>query len=273
MAKSSKSSWTKSGSWSIGWVSFSYSSSWGKTTYNVWGKSYNSAQSAANAIKSSSWYDSSKWLVRWSSSWGSSFVDPSVLHDQHMGMSNEDIAKKWWGTDANGNSWSSTAWWTKVLQALNKNNRVYWTWGYTEYNPNTGLYSKPSSSSSSSTAWDVVWKYWDASYKNYTNAFNNYKSQWMSDEDARSQASKLLENENLLNSKSDDDIAIETQNSEEDVDTTDYDELFNWADEDWRDDYFYDRLYSSKEWNDLTNQVSDLNAQLQANEVWRSSSL
>lgn len=233
-----RNTWTsKNWTWSVSlsnWASIWYTTVWWKSTYSYWGKTYSDAKSAVNAASSYSWW-SSKWGSSSSRGSGSSFVDPSVLQDQHMGMSNEDIAKKWWGTDANGNSWSSTAWWTKVLQALNKNNRVYWTWGYTEYNPNTGLYSKPSSSSSSSTTSDVVWQYWDASYKNYTNAFNNYKSQWMSDEDARSQASKLLENENLLNTKSDDDIAMETQ-ADDDEDAR-LNDLFYWLDLEWDDEY------------------------------------
>ena len=284
---------SKSGSWSIGWVSFSYSTSWGKTTYNVWGKSYSSAQSAANAIKSSSWYDSSKWLVRWSSSsswWSSSsssssssksgssgwtyFVDPSVLQDQHMGMSNEDIAKKWWWTDASWNSWSSTAWWTKVLQALNKNNRVYWTGWYTEYNASTWLYSKPSSSSkssssSTSTQNDVVGQYWDASYRNYTNAYNNYKSKWMSDSDARREAAKLLENEDLLKTKSDEDIAIETQKNEEDE--RDPMDVINDIYQEWDEEYEdnseeFDELIW--DWADeYERKIADLESQLESNTV------
>ena len=269
--KSSNKSW----SGTIGWVKVSYTSSWWKTTYNVWWKSYSDVKSAANAIKNSSWfskswpYINSKWQSFWnnSSRW-SSFVDPSVLHDQYMGMSNEDIAKKWWWTDASWNSWSSTAWWTKVLQALNKNNRVYWTGWYTQYNPSTWLYSKPASSTSSSSQKDTIWQYWDASYKNYTNAYNNYKSQWMDEEAARRQAAKLLENEDLLSTKSDDIIYEEPTNDDEDFDYLN--DIMNWIEEEWYEEepYYpdYDELFW--DWADrYKRRINELESQLDSNVV------
>ena len=113
--------------WRPSSVTTTNNSTWKSTTKAVWSSS-----------SKSSWSSSSSSSSKNNTSYN--FIDPSVLQDQHMGMSNEDIAKKWWWTDANWNSWSSTAWWTKVLQALNKNNRVYWTGWYTEYNPSTWLY-------------------------------------------------------------------------------------------------------------------------------------
>lgn len=121
-SKSSGSS--KSWSGSIGWVSFSYSTSWGRTTYNVWWKSYSSAQSAANAIKSSSWYDSSKWLVRWwsGSSWSSSSSWTTYKYNSSTGY----YEPVWWSSSSSGSS--GTNWGSKYANNKTYNSLVsqYW---------------------------------------------------------------------------------------------------------------------------------------------------
>lgn len=241
MGKTSSKSSSTSGSWKIGWVSVSYTKSWWKTTYNIWWKSYSDVKSAANAIKSSPWfsknweYTNSKWQSFWNnrSSW-SSFIDPGVLQDQHMGMSASEIASKWW--------WPTEAWQSKVTQALAKHNRTYWSWGYTSYDSNTWLYSKPEWSSS--TTADPASQYSEASYKNYSNAFNKYKSQWMSDADARAQATKLLENEDLLSNNNQDKIAEETQDNNVDANE---DTLYGLLDD---EDYNYDEDVYDQDMND-----------------------
>ena len=243
------------------WTTVSYNKNTG--TFNVNWKTYSNKSDAASAI------NSAKGTSSWSSSSSrsnNSFIDPSVLQDQHMGMSNQDIANKWWGTNKD---WTpNAAWQTKVLQALNKNNRVYWTGWYTNYDSNTWLYSKPStswSSSSSDNSKDTIWQYWDASYKNYTNAFNNYKSQWMSDEDARRKAASLLENEDLLKPKSEEEIAAETQkNDEEDLSWIDDIMWEIWEEEEWEEETpdVNDQLYP--EWRDEFNEKLDRMEQLQS---------
>lgn len=236
-------------------------SSWAATKNSNGSYTINTGKNAGTTIwwssSSSSWSSSSK-------NSGSYFVDPSVLHDQYIGMSNEDMAKKWWWTDASWNSWSSTAWWTKVLQALNKNNRVYWTGWYTEYNPSTWLYSKPASSTSSSSQKDAVWQYWDASYKNYTNAYNNYKSQWMDEEAARRQAAKLLENEDLLSSKSDDIVYEEPTNDDEDFDWLN--DIMNWIEEESYEEEPYYPEFDELIWN-YEKRIEDLESKLESNVV------
>lgn len=82
----------KSGSWSIGWVNFSYTTSWWKTTYTVWGKTYSDAKSAGAAIQNTSGYDKSKWLVRWSTT------------------SNSWWSSSWGSSSGSSKSWGSTSW-------------------------------------------------------------------------------------------------------------------------------------------------------------------
>ena len=199
------------------WTTVSYNKNTG--TFNVNWKTYSSKSDAANAIKNT-WYTSNN-----KRNGGSGFVDVSVLHDQHMGKSNEDIASKWWGPNATVNSVG----WQKVLQALAKNNKVYWTGWYTNYDSKTWLYSKPDGSTTS-TAADPASQYSDASYKNYTNAFNKFKWQWMDDATARSQAAKLLEKEDLISKNNNEKIA---EMSSDNADDFDAESVMNDAMEEW----------------------------------------
>lgn len=186
---------SKSGSWSIGWVSFSYSTSWWKTTYNVWWKSYSSAQSAANAIKSSSWYDSSKWLVRWSSSssssswwssgWSSSsknntsynFVDPSVLHDAQINwLSREQIDAKWW-------TWTSNA-----IDAYDKQYNSWWQTSR-EYWASRSSWWWGSSRSSWWSSVDNAWAPWKSADATSISTMQFW--QWTSDDYQKARNSSL----------------------------------------------------------------------------------
>lgn len=214
----------------------------------------------ANAYNSW-WTKSAKqaWASYWWSSSSSrsntSFVDPSVLQDQHMGKSNAEIASKWWGQNAT----TTSTGWQKVLQALAKNNKVYWTGWYTNYDSNTWLYSKPNSSTTStSTVSDPASQYSDASYKNYTNAFNKFKLQWMDDVTARSQAAKLLEKEDLLSKNNNEKIAEETKFD---------DDSWVWDTLDWifdEGEYTYDEAETPPmneqtfTWDDVVNYANDL---------------
>ena len=102
----------KSGSWSIGWVNFSYTTSWWKTTYTVWGKTYSDAKSAGAAIQNTSGYDKSKWLVRWSTT------------------SNSWWSSSWGSSSGSSKSWSSTGW--SSSSGSTKASGTYrwagWTW-------------------------------------------------------------------------------------------------------------------------------------------------
>lgn len=230
------------------------------------------------------------WSWWWSSSSSRNntsynFVDPSVLHDAQInGSSREQIDAKWWTWTSNvvdkydktynkgwqtswqywasRKSWWSSNWWSSSTQDY-ISSMQFWQWTADDYQKNRN---------------NILWKYYsDLGKYDYNTIYNDLsKNSWFvsaSENDKRATVNRIMEQAanakwwTLTSNKTDDDIAMETQNPEEDIDTTDYDELFNWVDEDWLDDYFYDRLYSSKEWNDLTNQVSDFNRQLQANEV------
>ena len=212
------------------WTKISYNKNTG--TFNVNWKTYSNKSDAASAINSAK--GTSSWSSWWSSSSrrsNTSFVDPSVLHDQHMGKSNTEIASKWGGPDATVTSPG----WQKVLQALAKSNKVYWTGWYQQYNHSTGLYEKPSAelNKANSTAWnmaDPASQYSEASYKNYTNAFNKFKWQWMDDATARSQAAKLLEKEDLLSKNNDEKIA---EMSSDNTDDFDAESVLNWVDLEW----------------------------------------
>lgn len=277
-----KSNW--SGSGTIGGVKVSYSTKNWNTTYTVGKNTYNSASAAANAIKNSSWY--SKWGTTnftsngktysgGSSSSGSSFVDPSVLHDQYMWKTSNEIATKWWGTDSAGNAWAATAQWQKVLQTLNKNNRVYWTGWYTNYNSSTGLYDKPENGwTGVSNTNKTAGQYSDATYQNYTKAYNNLVGKGMDEASARAQASKMIENEDLLGGKTDEQIAAEESQYNQEVADNAIDDLFG---EELGEEYTDEMEEDENEqyWNDLIgdirseyeDRISDLESKLESNVV------
>ena len=297
---------SKSGSWSIGWVSFSYSTSWGKTTYNVWGKSYSSAKSAANAIKSSSWYDSSKWLVRggsssswWSSSWWSSssknntsynFVDPSVLHDAQInGLSREQIDAKWW-------TWTSNA-----VDAYDKTYNKWWQTSWQYWASRKSWWSSSWWSSSWwSSSWDYItsmqfwqwtaddyqknrnntlWKYYsDLGKLDYNSIYNDLsRNSWFAssnENDKRATVNKIMEQAAnakwwTLTGKSDDEIAAEQwYNDEEDFDYLN--DIMNWIEEEWYEEepYYpdYDELFW--DWADrYESRINELESQLNTNTI------
>lgn len=115
-SKSSGSS--KSWSGTFGWVKVSYSTSWGKTTYNVWGKTYNSASSAAAAIKNSSWYSKGGNTTYTTSSW-------KTYTNQ---WSNANLWSSWssWSYGSSGSS--GTNWASKYANNKTYNSLVkqYW---------------------------------------------------------------------------------------------------------------------------------------------------
>ena len=81
----------------------------------------------------------------------------------------------------------------------------------------------------------VLDNYDKASNTNYTNAYNHLRSQGMSDADASAAAAGLLENENLLKTKSDDEIAMETQKNNDDDDYDYLNDITNWEEE-WEEE-------------------------------------
>ena len=221
----------RSWSGSIGWVSVSYSTSWWKTTYKVWNKSYSDVKSAANAIKGSSWYDKSKWLVRWSGWWSTGgwwstktitgwFMQNWKLYNEYSDWTT-GLASEWkWGST--WTSWGSnktiTWWYMQNWKLYNEYSdwssglASEWKWG------NSWWWSSTISNNISSNS-NINDKkkedYTSASWENYTNAYNHYKEQWMNDADARNKASAFLESENLIKWKSDKEIAEETQKSDD----------------------------------------------------------
>ena len=289
MAKSGKSSWTKSGSWSIGWVSFSYSSSWGKTTYNVWGKSYNSASSAANAIKNSKWFDSSIWLVRWSwwssswSWWSSSWSSSSYTYRWAGGSGSwydyasqygnnsayQSLVKQYWANNVHDaldyvTGRAGWEWWTS-----NKSQLAYLlSWGKSTDLKSLSWKSSWSSSLSSTAASWAAEEYTQASVDNYNNAIKHLKSQWYSDADAKAAASGLLE-KSSLNTKSQQQKADEMSviNDTEDEDTipeTNYDpnESPLWYTDDEINDIADSLLWNTEELYDTINKLQEDNLSL-----------
>ena len=239
------------------WSSSSSSSSWWSWKTITGGymqnwKLYNEYSDWTTGL-ASEWKWWSSWWISWISNWTKTitggYMQNWKLYNEYSDWST-GLASEWkWtiNSSSNPNDISSMK---------------FWQWTADDYQKSRN---------------ETLGKYYSGLGKyDYNTIYNDLsKNSWFasaSENDKRATVNRIMEQAAnaswwTLNTKSQDEIATETQNSEEDIDTTDYDELFNWADEDWRDDYFYDRLYSSKEWNDLTNQVSDLNRQLQANEV------
>jgi hypothetical protein len=107
----------------------------------------------------------------------------------------------------------------------------------------------------------VLDNYDRASNTNYTNAYNHLRSQWMSDEEAWAAAAGLLENENLLKTKSDDEIAMETQSNNDDEAIDYMNDIMNWIEEEWDEEDPYD-YHQSQERQDLMWYIDDLKWQV-----------
>lgn len=243
--------------------------------YKSWNKQWaintvNNIKKAANTVTNKVSNNNIGWWSTTTKRNNTTFVDPSVLHDQYMGKSNEEIASKWWGPNATVNSTG----WHKVLQALAKNNKVYWTGWYQQYNHSTGLHEKPNTglNKANSKAWNIAdpaSQYSEASYKNYTNAFNRFKEQWMDDTNARNEAAKLLENENLIKNKTEEEKAAEQAKA---YDDSWLNNVLNWVADYWEwleeAETPEENKVSDEEFDELLGNYLQDNYWISADDLW-----
>ena len=185
-------------------VTSTNNSTWKSRTYSVWGW----------------WWSSSSNKTDWASKYWNNTAYQSLV-------------KKYWAS----NVWSAldymTSWWNIDKSQLNS--IISWKIKY----------SSPTSSVSWWTSWgnNFTDSYTNASVENYNNAINHLKGQGMSDADAKSAASWLLEKQNLMWGKTEEEKAAEmwpVNNQEEERDAMD---TIN--DIMWEDDY-YDDTYSQE---------------------------
>ena len=262
--------------WRPSSVTSTNNSTWASTTRAVWGSSSKSSWSSSSK---SSWSSSS-------SSWWTYKYNPTTGYYERTDWGTNTYAGKWWST--------VTVWWWKVTT-------TWWSWGwssrtvtgwymqnwklYNEYSDwTTGLASESwwawskgntsklsSNISSNSNVWEKKKEdYTSSSWENYTNAYNHYKEQWMSDADARTQASAFLENENLLWWNKKEDAPMIENNDEDEFDPMD---VINWVMEEWEDEYYDDNVYQDYEdlfwdWADrYEKKIADLESQLESQTI------
>ncbi len=193
-----------------------------------------------------------------SSTWSSSSAGKSV--SSLANGSNSTRAKissavssrsSWWSSSSRSSWWSSSAKSVAPLVESSNEHRSNLTNAI-----NDNISSK------------VLDNYDRASNTNYINAYNHLRSKWMSDEDASAAAAGLLENENLLKTKSDDEIAMETQSNNDDEDYDYFNDIINWEDEEEEEPYYpdFDELF----WDYIDRyerRIEDLESQLESNTV------
>ena len=197
-------------------------------------------------------YNATTWYYEptgWSSSnnYASKYANNSTY---------QSLVKQYWANNVHNALDYMSSWWSNKWQLKSI---IWWNSG-----------------SSSTAAWDkktgsLQDNYTTASLSNYNNAINHMKSQGMSEADAKSAASWLLEKQNLLDNKTEEEKAAEMwpmNNGEEERDPMDtMNEVFS-EDE---DPYDY---HQSQEWQDLMweidyykNRVDDLSSQLESNTI------
>lgn len=197
-------------------------------------------------------YNATTWYYEptgWSSSnnYASKYANNSTY---------QSLVKQYWANNVHNALDYMSSWWSNKWQLKSI---IWWN-----------------SSSSSATAWNnKAWSiqdnYTTASLSNYNNAVNHMKSQGMSEADAKSAASWLLEKQNLLDNKTEEEKAAEmwpVNNQEEERDPMDtMNEVF------YEDEDPYD-YHQSQEWQDLMweldyyrDYADNLSSQLESNTV------
>ena len=221
------------------------------TTRRVWwwgwgGWGWSSSNNTTYKYNATTWYYEP---TGWSSSnnYASKYANNSTY---------QSLVKQYWANNVHNALDYMSSWWSNKWQLKSI---IWWNSG-----------------SSSTNAWDkktgsLQDNYTTASLSNYNNAINHMKSQGMSEADAKSAASWLLEKQNLLDNKTEEEKAAEMwpmNNGEEERDPMDtMNEVFS-EDE---DPYDY---HQSQEWQDLMweidyykNRVDDLSSQLESNTI------
>jgi len=234
---------------------------WGRWWSRWWSSSSNS--NTTYKYNATTWYYEPVWWSSWWSRWWSSWWSSSSNNYATKYANNsayQSLVKKYWAS----NVWNAldymTSWWKVDKSQLNS--ILSWNSKYSNQ-----------TSSVSWTSWNDNKKddYTTASVSNYNNALNHLKSQGMSDADAKAAASGLLEKQDLLKNKTEEEKAAEmwpVDNQEEERDPMDtMNEVFT----EGEDPYDY---HQSQEWQDLMweidyykNRVDDLSSQLESNTV------
>lgn len=238
------------------------SSSSGSSSSSSAGKSLAPVVSASNAARSNITSAVNNAAASKSSTWSSSNAGKSV--SSLTNGSNSTRAKissavssrsSWWSSSSRSSWWSSSG--KSVAPLVESSN---------EYRSNlTNAINNNISSK-------VLDNYDRASNTNFINAYNHLKSKWMSDDDAIAAAAWLLENENLLKTKSDDEIAMETQSNNDDEDYDYLNDIMNWEEE-WEEEEPYYPDFDELFWDYIDRyerRIEDLESQLESNTVKKS---
>ena len=236
------------------------SSSSGSSSSSSSGKSFAPISSASNATRSNITSAANKSAASKSSTWSSSNAGKSVSSLTNASNStrskissavssrsswwSSSSRSSWWGSSSRSSWWSTTAKSVEPLVESSNEHRSNLT-----NSINDNISSK------------VLDNYDRASNTNYTNVYNHLRSKWMSDEDASAAAAELLENENLLKTKSDDEIAMETQSNNDDEAIDYMNDTINWIEEEWDEEDPYD-YHQSQERQDLMWYIDDLKWQV-----------
>lgn len=203
------------------------------------------------------------WTYRWA--WGTWTTSTDWASKYSNNAWYQSLVKQYWANNVHDAlDYISTNKWGNKTQLS-----YLLSWGKsTDEKPNIGKLTSGATSWNNKVTEKQEWNYTAASLENYNNALNHYKSQGMSDEDAKKQASSFLESQDLLNNKSEQDKAAEMWpiNDEDDFDY--YEDIFNWLDE---EPYDY---HQSQEWQDLMweldyykDYADNLSSQLESNTV------
>ena len=248
-------SWWSSSSSSSGWWSSSSSFWWSSSSSSWWSSWWSSS--------SRSW---SSWTYRWA--WGSWLTNTDYASKYANNSTYQSLVSQYWANNVHDalDYITTSGWWNKTqIQYL-----LSW-WGSTDLKSNPTINYNTNGSQlrswwwgSSSTAPSEKWddnmdqKYTVASIANYNNAYNHLKGQGMSDADAKNAASWLLEKQDLLKWKTEEQIATETQKTNEDEDFDYLNDIMNGLEENPEEEDYT----KSQERQDLMWYIDDLEWQV-----------
>lgn len=174
------------------------------------------------------------------------------------------LASDWDGIWAGSTNWKSLYWNTDLYKNLeskfwqwaadNAFYYMFWTWNK----------QQQTLSDSWNLSEDLENDYTMANITSYNDAFNHYKSQGMSDEDARAAAAKDVENKNLFKSdkNKEEELISNTDNDDEDVVTNMFDTLNIWNDSQyWNFDTseYDDLIWNFEDWINRMEEITNSN--------------
>lgn len=240
-------------------------SSSGSSSSSSAGKSFAPIASASNAARSNITSAVNNAAASKSSTWSSSSAGKSVssLASGSNSVKNKlssavSSRSSWWSSSSKSSWWSTSSNVAKSLSPLlDKEQEMRNT---IKSIATDRTYAKPLSD------------YENASNTNFVNAYNHLRSQGMSDEEAWAAAAGLLENENLLKWKSEEEIAMETQSNNDDEDYDYFNDIINWEEE-WEEEEPYYPDFDELFWDYIDRyerRIEDLESQLESNTVKKS---